>query len=208
MKFLTVSFIIIIQCMSGFQHAVCQEQDTIYFMNGDILPCRILDAKDIDVVFEYKKRKRIKSKAVHKSDIFAIVDDGKKTVYYEINQIAGDDLTEKEVELFLAGQRDARSNFDTKIVFITGAAGSFAVSALTGNGLLVKTIPLIVYPVVQMLPRIKIREKTISNPDHRYNLIYADGYERVARGKKIVASIKSSALGSVLGFVFYRLALK
>ncbi len=184
--------------------------DTIYFMNGDILPCDILDDSQIDVVFEFQKRnrKKIREKAVHKSEIFGIVNNGETEIYYEENPIVGDDLSILEVQTYLAGQRDARENYKTQLVFVTGLGISLASSILGEGALLAVTVPVIIYPVAQYIPYIKIKEETITDPRHKYNVIYAEGYEGVARGKRLMSALKSSAAGSVLGAFFYRLVLR
>ena len=182
--------------------------DTIFFMNGDILQCDIIDDSQIEVVFEFQKRKRRKELGVHKSEIFGIINNGVKEVYYEENEIVGDDLTISEVEVYLAGQRDARELYKTKKIFYTGLGVTLAISIAGEAGLLAVTVPLLIYPAAQYIPYIKIKGETIVNPNHKFNLIYAEGYEGVARGKRVMAALKGSAAGTVIGAFFYRLVLQ
>lgn len=182
--------------------------DTIFFMNGDILQCDILDDSQIEVVFEFQKRKKRKQLGVHKSEIFGIINNGITEIYYEENEIVGDDLSVNEVEIYLAGQRDARELYSTKKVFYEGLGISLATSIAGEAGLLAVTVPIIVYPATQYIPYIKIKEETIVNPSHKFNLIYAEGYEGVARGKRVIAALKGSAVGTVVGAFFYRLVLQ
>jgi hypothetical protein len=182
--------------------------DTIFFMNGDILQCDIIDDSQIEVVFEFQKRKRRKQLGVHKSEIFGIINNGVKEVYYEENEIVGDDLTISEVEVYLAGQRDARELYKTKKIFYTGLGVTLAISIAGEAGLLAVTVPLLIYPAAQYIPYIKIKGETIVNPNHKFNLIYAEGYEGVARGKRVMAALKGSAAGTVIGAFFYRLVLQ
>lgn len=182
--------------------------DTIFFMNGDILQCDIIDDSQIEVVFEFQKRKRRKQLGVHKSEIFGIINNGVKEVYYEENEIVGDDLTISEVEVYLAGQRDARALYKTKKIFYTGLGVTLAISIAGEAGLLAVTVPLLIYPAAQYIPYIKIKGETIVNPNHKFNLIYAEGYEGVARGKRVMAALKGSAAGTVIGAFFYRLVLQ
>lgn len=182
--------------------------DTIFFMNGDILQCDIIDDSQIEVVFEFQKRKRRKQLGVHKSEIFGIINNGVKEVYYEENEIVGDDLTISEVEVYLAGQRDARALYKTKKIFYTGLGVALAASIAGEAGLLAVTVPLLIYPAAQYIPYIKIKGETIVNPNHKFNLIYAEGYEGVARGKRVMAALKGSAAGTVIGAFFYRLVLQ
>jgi hypothetical protein len=182
--------------------------DTIFFMNGDILQCDIIDDSQIEVVFEFQKRKRRKQLGVHKSEIFGIINNGVKEIYYEENEIVGDDLTISEVEVYLAGQRDARALYKTKKIFYTGLGVTLAISIAGEAGLLAVTVPLLIYPAAQYIPYIKIKGETIVNPNHKFNLIYAEGYEGVARGKRVMAALKGSAAGTVIGAFFYRLVLQ
>ena len=61
----------------------------------------------------------------------------------------------------------------------------------------------IIYPVAQLIPVIKIREAYISDPNHRYNEIYAAGFERVARTKKIIAGLEGAFIGTAVGVVVF-----
>jgi|GEM_PF-6245764 len=96
------------------------QQDTILFMNGQIQPCKILSSDGTDVTFEFKKRKKLKVKNVHKSELFGIVEKGERSIYYTMNAIVGDDLSVQEVEIFMAGQRDAKDNFNVVPVWLGG----------------------------------------------------------------------------------------
>ena len=182
--------------------------DTIFFMNGDILQCNIIDDSQIEVVFEFQKRKKRKQLGVHKSEIYGIINNGMKELYYEENEIVGDDLTISEVEVYLAGQRDARKLYKTKKIFYTGLGVTLALSIAGEASLLAMTVPIIIYPAAQYIPYIKIKGETIVNPNHKFNLIYAEGYEGVARGKRVMSALKGAAAGSVIGAFFYRLVLQ
>ena len=64
----------------------------------------------------------------------------------------------------------------------------------------------VVYTVFQLLPYIKIKEGTISNLDNKHNEVYALGYERVARTRKIVSALAGSAMGMFGGILYYFVA--
>ena len=96
----------------------------------------------------------------------------------------------------------------TKKIFYTGLGVTLAISIAGEAGLLAVTVPLLIYPAVQYIPYIKIKGETIVNPNHKFNLIYAEGYEGVARGKRVMAALKGSAAGTVIGAFFYRLVLQ
>jgi len=203
--------ILLISCIFLTANAIGQTNsnevftDTIYFMNGDIFQCEILDDSQTDVVFEYKRKKRVRTFEVHKSEIFAVIIDGEKDIYYAKNDIVGDDLTVKEVEAYMAGQRDGKENYNTTPVFLLGLGISLGTSLAGEAGLIAVTAPVVIYPIAQYIPVIKIREKTISDKRYQYNSIYSEGYESVVRGRRLTSALKSTGLGSVLGFTLYEL---
>ncbi len=205
MRFIVLFSLLV--CLAGPLNSQVNESftDTIFFMNGDILSCEIIDDSQTEVVFEFKPKKRIRQKGVHKSEIFAVIVDGEKDIYYAQNAIVGDDLTIKQVEAYLAGQRDGRENYNTFPVFILGLGISVGTSLAGEAGLLALTSPIIMYPVAQYLPVIKIREHTISNKDYQYNTEYSEGYETVVRGRRVMSALKSTGLGSILGLTLFEL---
>jgi len=202
LRFLTIVLLCSL-CSEGIS-----QQDTVLFMNGVIMPCKIISDDGTDLTYEVKKRKKLRMKSTHKSDIFGIIQNGERTVYYNVNSIAGDDLTEKQVLVFMAGQRDGRDNFDATATWIGGLSFGTIAGILSRSNFILIAMPLIVYPLAQVIPVIKIKEKFITDPNHRYNDIYAEGFERAARGKKLTAAIKSSAIGTAIGTVIYRVFIR
>lgn len=196
------TLVIILLAMSS-THCFSQ-QDTVLFMNGDIIVGKILSDDGTDLVYEFKKRKKVKKRSTHKSDLFGIVKNGERKVYYAQNSVVGDDLDEQEVLIFMAGQRDAKNNFSLTTVWAGGLSFGTIAGILSRSNFVLVGMPVIVYSLGQYVPIIKIKEKYITNPNHRYNDIYAEGFERAARGKKLTAAIKSSALGTAIGTVIYR----
>ncbi len=190
-------------CLNGYS-----QQDTVLFMNGVILPCKIITDDGTDLIYEFQKRKKLKRKSTHKSDIFGIIQNGERKVYYHVHAIAGDDLSEEQVLIFMAGQRDARNNFNLNTTWIAGLSFGTIAGILSRSNFLLVAVPVIVYPAAQLIPVIKIKKKFISDENYRYNDIYAEGFERAARGKKIAAAVKSSAIGTAVGTIIYRVFLR
>lgn len=193
---------IIIFFFSFFMVSLAHSQDTLLTMSGYKIPCNVTDTEGFEVKYEFSKKSgKTKNRSMHKSEIFAIIDDGVENVLYAPDPILGDDLSVQEMRIFIAGERDARAYFDTKPTFFVGVvlAGAAAVIA---NGAFLATFAIpVIYPVAQLIPVIKIKEKYISNPNHRYNEVYAAGFESVARSKKVLAGLKGAALGAFIGAV-------
>jgi hypothetical protein len=62
--------------------------------------------------------------------------------------------------------------------------------------------------MMQLVPKIKIREKTMSHPEYKYNDIYADGYEPPARSRKLFRAMEGSFAGSATGIALWLLFIK
>lgn len=188
--------------LSFLMAAPMMAQDTLLTMSGYEIPCNITDMEGFEVKYEITKRNgKVKNRGMHKSEIFAVIDDGVENVLYGPDPILGDDLSVQEMRIFIAGEQDARAFFDTKPTFYVGMvlAGAAAVIA---NGAFIATFAVpIIYPLIQLAPVIKIKEKYISDPNHRYNEVYAAGFESVARSKKVLAGLKGAAIGALVGAV-------
>lgn len=186
-----------------FLHA--SAQDTILTMSGYEISCSNISFNDFEVHFEkVKKNGKSKSLKMHVSEVFSVTRNGVDSVLYVQDPMLGDDFSEQEMRIFIAGQQDARNNYKSWPTFAVGAAAGAGVAILAAGAFMATLAVPVVYPVAQLLPVIKIQESTISDPNHRYNEIYASGYERVARSRKVIAGLKGAAIGTLIGVgVFY-----
>lgn len=144
---------------------------------------------------------------IHRSEIFSITKPGiGESVLYVKDEALGDWLSIEEMRVFIAGEQDASRNFNTKPTFWTGvglgAIGSYA----SQGGLITMFATPVAYTTFQLAPNIKIRESTMRHSGYKHNEIYALGYERTARPKKVLAALKGSALGMVVGYLAYLIA--
>jgi hypothetical protein len=184
-----------------FIPALLSAQDVILAMSGREYKGRVTDDEGFQVIFEVtKKSGKVKTLKLHKSDVFSVTKEGQpEHVYYMPDVILGDELTVQEVRIYIAGQQDAADLFEVRPIFWIGFALAGAGGWMSQGGLLTPFIIPVLYTTFQLVPVIKIREKTIRNPAHKYNDLYASGYERVARSKKVMAALKGSGIGMVLG---------
>jgi hypothetical protein len=103
---------------------------------------------------------------------------------------------------FIAGENDGRNHNITPTVIggvVVGAAGPL----VTNGALVFSVLPAVLYGVYPLVPYIKVQGKNISNPDYKHNEVYAAGYERTARPKKVVGAFKSAGAGMVAGIITY-----
>lgn len=182
---------------------------TVLRMSGALIEGKLIEANGIDLVVEVpRKRRKPKTLALHKSEVFSVTFETGEWLLYAPDVLLGDDLTADEMRIYIAGQQDARANYNalptTLVGVLVGAGGAIFAS----GGLILTILPPIAYGGAQFIPVLRIREATITNPEHRFNDIYADGYERVARSRKVLGGFKGGALGMVAGVAAWFLILQ
>jgi hypothetical protein len=189
-------------------HALAQ--DTLLLMNGRQMNCRIL--ADTGTVFEFElisPKGKIKVRELHKSDVFSVKKAGQQEfILYAQDELLGDIYSIDEMRFYLAGENDARENYSAWPTFAVGFALCAGISLWGGDGYITAVGPPILYTMVQLAPKIKIREKTMSRPEYKYNDIYADGYEPPARSRKLFRALGGSFAGSATGVALWFLLIK
>lgn len=194
----------------GFCSLFCPSlaaQDVVLAMSGREYNGQIIDDAGFQVILEVKKKSgKTKTIKLHKSDVFSVTKSGQtEQVFYLPDVVLGDDLSIEEVRIYIAGEKDAADLFNVAPTFWIGVGLAAAGGWFSNGGLATPFIVPVVYSVAQFIPVIKIKGKTIRNPAHKYNDIYASGYEKVARSKKLIAAIKGSGAGMVIGVVAWQL---
>jgi len=182
-------------------------QETITLMNGEILNVHSVLETDGMITVSAPKRfsSKLKTTALNKSEVFSYVHDGKEVVLYVQDSAFGDVYSADEMRMYLAGERDARANYKANHIALIGYLICGAASLVVGDGLLVLVVPPVAYGTLQLLGKVKIREKYISDKNYKFNDVYAEGFEPPARSKKIIKGIAGGVLGSVNGLITYLL---
>jgi hypothetical protein len=186
-----------------------RSQDTLLLMNGRDLPCKIVEDSGTVFLTIIKKRSgKIILREIHKNDVFSVTKAGEgERVLYMQDEMMGDIYSTDEMRFYLAGEDDARQNFDAWPTFAVGFALCAGVSLWGGDGYMTAVGPPIFFTLLQLAPKIKIREKTMSHPEYKYNDIYADGYEPPARTRKLSRAMQGGFLGSATGVACWFLFL-
>lgn len=176
-------------------------------MNGRTLNCNIVaDSGTVYVLELTKKNGKVKVHEIHKNDVFSVTKRGEKEiVLYAPNPMIGDIYQIEEMRFYMAGENDARNNFTAWPTFIVGFALCGTISYLGEEGLILSIVPPLVYTAAQLIPKIKIREETISDMSYQYNDFYADGYEPPARTRKIIRALQGAYAGAAAGLAAYLL---
>lgn len=180
-------------------------QDKVLLMNGQEVACEIV--ADTGYVVRYNVTKRngkVKSRIAHRNEIFSYTrKDSAEVIVYVQDTTFGDIYNIPEMRAYLAGQHDARANFKAHHITAIGFGTCFTIAFLGKDGYFTAVGPPVVFTLTQLLGKVKIREKTMTNKNYKYNDIYADGYEPPARTRKIVKAFGSGMIGSAAGVALY-----
>jgi hypothetical protein len=184
-------------------------QDSVLLMNGRQMECAILaDTGTVLLMQLTKPNGKVIVREIHKNDVFSVTKNGNnEQVLYLQDEMLGNIYSADEMRYYLAGENDARQNFDAWPTFAVGFALCAGASLWGGDGYITAVGPPILFTLVQLAPKIKIREKTMSHPEYKYNDIYADGYEPPARTRKLSRALQGSFLGSAAGVACWLLFL-
>ncbi len=184
-------------------------QDSVLLMNGREMKCTVLaDTGTVLLLQMTKPNGKVIKREIHKNDVFSVSMGGRgEEVYYQQDEILGNIYSADEMRFYLAGENDARQNFEAWPTFAVGFALCAGVSVWGGDGYITAVGPPIMYTLIQLIPKIKIREKTMSHPEYKYNDIYADGYEPPARTRKLSRAMEGAFLGSATGVAYWLLFL-
>lgn len=184
-------------------------QDSVLLMNGRAMECTILsDSGTVLLLQLTKPNGKVIVREIHKNDVFSVsYGAGGEEVFYLQDEMLGNIYSVDEMRYYLAGENDARQNFDPWPTFAVGFALCAGVSLWGGDGYMTAVGPPIMYTLIQLIPKIKIREKTMSHPEYKYNDIYADGYEPPARTRKLSRAMEGGFLGSAAGVAYWLLFL-
>lgn len=189
----------------GSALAQTQVSDTLLTMSGRIIPCDIVDTLGLQIKFEVvNKRGKVKQRVMDRTEVFAIVDTAFHMVY-EMDESIGNWMTAEQVAVYVDGAQDARACYDSKKAFWIPLTASAGLAFLAQGGLVTSMLAPIIFTGYHAIPvfRLKIDEMCISDKSNMWNEDYAMGYERVARGSKLIAALKGSGIGMTIGIVAY-----
>lgn len=173
-------------------------------MSGAEIEGKLISSDGIDLVIQTtKKNGKQKIKNIHKSEIFSVEFPEGEWVLYAPDDALGDEFSVDEMRIFIAGEQDAMNGYNGLPTAGVGFLLAGTAAVLANGGLILSILPPVIYTVAQLIPVIKIQGKTISNPNYKHNEIYAMGYERVARSRKLMAGLKGSVLGALGGIGIY-----
>lgn len=165
--------------------------------------------------------------------IFSYTQDGQESILYKQDEFKGDFLTIEETRSTTLGSYDARQTYKPRFVFWSSLAMGFGASLFdtyfsqkslntltdTVMGVVYKpdlnvgffgssptvfpfTVP-IVLSVCWGIPSFKIKDKQILQKNLYGNEMYYRGFHRIAKQKRIFASLSGGFIGVAAGMISY-----
>jgi hypothetical protein len=178
-------------------------KDTLILMNGLKLAGEVMDTAYQKTTVRYvKKNGKEKTVVVENDLIFSILyKSGREKIIYEQDTVVGNYFTPDETRMFIYGERDAEKHYHSPGTTIASIAIGVG-SAYVGNFLCL--IPPFAFSGIMLIPKIKIKYKTVSTPEYLNFDTYVLGYEKVARKKKLFHSLVGGIGGLAAGLFSFQ----
>lgn len=178
-------------------------QDTIILLTGHIIPCKVYQENENVITCEYTKKGREERLILDSYRVFSIkFGNGEEKVYYKQDTVSGNWFTVDEMRYFIYGEQDAMKGYKSPMTSVLGVIAGAGAGFFAMESLILFAAPL-VYTTGNILPYIIIDRKTVRDEKLLEQETYVQGYERVARSKKIQNALKSSAAGLAIGIGAY-----
>lgn len=193
-----ILFIIII----GFNLS-SKAQDTIILLTGHIIPCKVYQENENVITCEFTKKGREERLILDSYRVFSIkFGNGDEKVYYQQDSTNGNWFSVDEMRYFIYGEQDAMKGYKSPMTSVLGLIAGAGAGFFAMESLILFAAPL-VYTTGNILPYIIIDRKTVRDEKLLEQETYVQGYERIARSKKIQNALKSSAAGLAVGIGAY-----
>ena len=182
-----------------------QSKDTILLMNGQLVVEKVVDTL-IGAVTILDPENTTKKLHYTYDEVYAVYyGSGVKDFYYSQDTMRGNYFTRNEMEYYIYGERDARKGFKPR-----GALFGAGLAGLIGGASGFFFAPVLPYGYMALsgITKVRIKHKTISNPNYIEHDAYILGYERVARSKRRIQSLIGGTIGMAVGFGLYFAVLK
>lgn len=196
-------------------------QDKIQLLNGKVIRGKLGTEYDDYFDFQYyKKGGKVKSMDLVKYRIFSYTNSsGEETILYKKDTLMGNFFSKNEMKMFVFGERDAYNNYKPTPWFITGLGIGFASvigdtyefnGPTTGFFKRTPSIFPIVIPlgvtIVAGIGRPKVRKEYAADINFLSSEHYIEGFQKIAKVKKLKNAMFGSILGVGAGFLVYSLA--
>lgn len=179
---------------------VAQNKDTILLMNGNYVVEKVLDTL-IGAVTIVNPENVAEKLHYEYDEIYCVkYATGFTDYYYTQDTLKGNYFTREEMQYYMYGERDARKGFKAP-----GCLIGAGVVGLASGGLGLFFAPIFPYGYMALsgITKVRIKHKTISNPNYIDHDAYILGYERVSRSKRRIKALIGGTIGLVAGYGLY-----
>lgn len=195
-------------------------QDKIQLMNGRVLRGKLGTEHEEYFNFSYyKKGGKVVPMELTKYRMFSYTNSsGDETVLYKQDSLMGNFFTKNEMKMFVYGERDAFANYKSTGWFVTGLGLGFTSVILdtydfSPNGGFFQISPSIFPVAVPFVVTIgagivkpKVRKEYAADVSFLGSEHYIEGFQKIAKVKKLKNALLGSIIGVGSGFLVYSLA--
>jgi hypothetical protein len=214
-------FVLILTTLICFSNTAFS-QHRILLLNGKEIFGKVTDTSKPEIEYQFtKKNGKVLERFIEKSRVFSITDtitNQERIIYQKDTET---DYSVEEMRYYIKGEQDAAKGYKARTTFAVGFVTAFGVVAADSYGKVRNSqgeilegfyhrepgIINIAYPMVftllSSIPKVKVNVNKLDDKSYLNHTAYLDGYERVARSKKIFSGLKGSALGIASGIATY-----
>ena len=173
-------------------------QDEFLFLNGKQLEGKILEFNKYQLTFQTKKDKEL---TIENYRLFSYSKDNQETILYKYDTLEGNFLSEKDMQLFVYGERDAHLTYSSKFSNVLGfAVGGGAGYFMHYDQSFVFVATPLVYTLGTLIFPTRVKQRKIKDLQYIKEDEYLRGHERVARAKRTQSALISTLIGLGVGF--------
>lgn len=192
-------FFILSICILSFS-LKAQNKDTILLMNGNTVVEKVLDTL-IGAVTIVNPANTLEKLHYEYDEIYCVkYATGFTDYYYTQDTMKCNYFTRDEMLYYIYGERDARKGFKAR-----GALIGAGLVGLASGGLGLFFAPIFPYGYMALtgIPKVKIKHKTVSNPNYIDHDAYLLGYVRVSKSRRRIQALIGGTIGLVAGYGLY-----
>ncbi len=177
---------------------VAQSSDTLLFLNGKQLEGKVLEFNKYQLTFKTLKNKEID---IENYRLFSMKWNGIDTTIYKYDSLEGNFLSQKDMKLFVYGERDAHLTYSSKFSNIVGfAVGSGAGYFMHYDQSFIYVSTPLIYTLGTLIFPTRVKQRKIKDLQYIKEDEYLRGHERVARAKRTQNALISTLIGLGVGF--------
>ncbi len=191
---------------------VLSAQDKLVLLNGRILEGKVTDLNDGIITFQYKKKKSFAQELIEQYRVYSIIDSsGKEKIVYIQDSLVGNVMNVADMGFFIAGEMDARKNFNPVVSNWIGFAYGLGIVTYdtydkdfgglfkANSPTILVFVPTFTYFLFASIPRITINVREVTHKPNLLQDAYIEGFARIGKIKRRMGGIKFSLGGTLLG---------